>query len=221
MVKLLFILFIISSVQLFGQTDYLGLKAGLVEMDIIGDAIGYNVELNYEKELFDKFNIGFAFGVANQDNFPDYLSPTQQLFSGVPSDADMVIRNLSFDQFFGFYFDQNSINYLGVHLSYRLLKVFGFSLYLQPGINIVDIQTASFNIDQAQFNNGKIETYTVAYRVENFLSTAWSAEINIQKQVLVKMCLLAYARFTQHVHLKDFKPDYTLYGLGIKRKIVW
>ncbi|REE01049.1 hypothetical protein [Marinoscillum furvescens] len=212
----------IISPALVAQSDHLSIRVGGFQPDaVLTDEKGWNFELQYEKKVVKNLVIGAGVGVGLFDDFPSYMKPTQQLFSGVPPKADEVIRRLTFPEYFNFEFDQIATNYLNLYCSYQLVQVFGYQLRITPGINFLNQQTAYFALDEAKFKNGTIDEYKVAYRVETFRDLAWSAEVSIQKQFTQKTSVLIYGRFTQIFRVQDFATDYTLFGVGLKREVYW
>lgn len=216
-----FLVFIILHIPVVAQQDYLGVKVGLVKVDLIGDATGVNFEINYERTFGERVLSGIAVGIANQDNFPDFLSPKQQLFSGVPQEADEIIRSLTLYQGIYFGFDQVNTDYFQFYIAYKILRFRGFELLFQPGLNLMSQQISSFGLDEFQVMNGTIDSYQIAYRTETFLSAGWSAEFGLAKKISNRTKLLIHYRFTQHVRIEDFKNDYELFGLGLKRQVFW
>ena len=78
MKKTLAFLFIFCSVHAYTQKESIGLKVGIVDVDLVRD-YGFSGEVYYEYMISNKLSAGMSLGYISQNSFPDGIHLTELL----------------------------------------------------------------------------------------------------------------------------------------------
>ena len=203
----------------FSQDKLIGLKAGLVDVDLVGD-LGYNLEGFYEGELTKGLYYGFNFGVAIQNNFPSEFEPGNDFINVVPPAINEIILSLPADEGFLFGYQRYSVDYLQSYLRYRPpFSFLGHFFFAQIGLMIMNGESTVFTLDDWQSVNNQIISYTPRYALSNFTRTGWILGLGIERNIGSDYVLSLDAKYNLQFTYGRLENPLGLLRLGLARKL--
>jgi hypothetical protein len=200
-----------GSAASFCQNHSLGIKTGLVDVDLVQD-YGLNLEFFYERKLIKNLFIGIDFGIANQNNFPKFFDPRLERVNNVPPEVDTYIRGLSQSDAMFLRWQTYSVDYTQLYVKYTLpFKLLSSNINLYTGGMIQRSQYDGFSLKEFIIQNGRVAEYTPSYVYSTDTGIGWMLGVGVSRPLP--------KNFTFEIDAKYNIPEYDHfnYVLGLLR----